>query len=121
MRMMTGGNCEQVRPLVQQYLYERVEAAAEGLNETRKASRVVVEEAGKAKFWAAAAFIIAGGAMLAAMAAAFSLSSLCGDTLPTALVIVGLLCSQLRKDKVELLPCRYALMVGNWLQTRYEP
>jgi hypothetical protein len=34
------------------------------------AARVAVEEAGKAKSWATAAFIIAGGAMLAAMAAA---------------------------------------------------
>ena len=65
---------EQVRPLVQHYLYDlklkRVEAAAEELNETRKAARVAVEEAGKAKFWATAAFIIAGGGMLAAMGAA---------------------------------------------------
>jgi hypothetical protein len=65
---------EQVRPLVQHYLYDlklkRVEAAADELDETRKAARVAVEEAGKAKFWATAAFIIAGGAMLAAMAAA---------------------------------------------------
>jgi hypothetical protein len=66
---------ELVRPLFQHYLYDlklkRVEAAAEDLDETQKAARVAVEEAGKAKFWAAAAFIIAGGAMLAAMAAAF--------------------------------------------------
>jgi hypothetical protein len=65
---------EQVRPLVQYYLYDlklkRVEAAAKELDETRHASRIAGEEAGKAKFWAAAAFIIAGGAMLAAMAAA---------------------------------------------------
>jgi hypothetical protein len=65
---------EQVRPLVQYYLYDqklkRVEAAAKELDETRHASRVAGEEAGKAKFWAAAAFIIAVGAMLAAMAAA---------------------------------------------------
>jgi hypothetical protein len=65
---------EQVSPLVQHYLYDlrlkRVEAAAEELDETRKAARVAVEEAGKAKFWATAAFIIAGGAMLAAMAGA---------------------------------------------------
>jgi hypothetical protein len=64
---------EQVRG-VQHYLYDlklkRVEAAAEELDETRKAARVAVEEAGKAKFWATAAFIIAGGAMLAAMAGA---------------------------------------------------
>ena len=57
------------------YLYDlklkRVEAAAKELDETRKVARVAVEEAGKAKFWATAAFIIAGGAMLAAMAAAF--------------------------------------------------
>jgi hypothetical protein len=66
---------EQVRPLVQHYLYDlklkRVEAAAQELDETQKAARLAVEEAGKAKFWATAAFIIAGGAMLAAMAAAF--------------------------------------------------
>ena len=41
---------EQVRPLVQHYLYDlklkRVEAAAEELDETRKAARVAVEEAG---------------------------------------------------------------------------
>ena len=65
---------EQVRPLVQHYLYDlklkRVEAAAEELGDTRKAARVAIEEAGKAKFWATAAFIIAGGGMLAAMAAA---------------------------------------------------
>ena len=62
---------EQVRPLVQHYLYDlklkRVEAAAEELGDTRKAARVAIE---KAKFWATAAFIIAGGGMLAAMAAA---------------------------------------------------
>ena len=65
---------EQVRRLVQHYLYDlklkRVEAAAEELGDTRKAARVAIEEAGKAKFWATAAFIIAGGGMLAAMAAA---------------------------------------------------
>jgi hypothetical protein len=65
---------EQVRSLVQYYLYDlklkRVEAAAKELDETRHASRIA-GEAGKAKFWAAAAaFIIAGGAMLAAMATA---------------------------------------------------
>jgi hypothetical protein len=47
-----------------------VEAAAEELGDTRKAARVAIEEAGKVKFWATAAFIIAGGGMLAAMAAA---------------------------------------------------
>ena len=47
-----------------------MEAAAEELGDTRKAARVAIEEAGKAKFWATAAFIIAGGGMLAAMAAA---------------------------------------------------
>ena len=66
---------EQVRPLVQHYLYDlklkRVEAAAGELDEMRKGARLTLDEAGKAKFWAAAAFIIAGGAMLAAMAAAF--------------------------------------------------
>ena len=66
---------EQVQPLVQHYLYDvklkRVEAAAKELDETRKVARVAVEEAGKAKFWGTAAFIIAGGAMLAAMVAAF--------------------------------------------------
>jgi hypothetical protein len=66
---------EQVRPLVQHYLYElklnRIEAAAEELDETRKAARVAVEEAIKAKTRATAAFIVAGGAMVAAMAGAF--------------------------------------------------
>jgi hypothetical protein len=65
---------EQVRPLVQHYLYDlklkRVEAAAEQLDRMQKATRLALEEAGKAKFWAIAAFIIAGGAMLAAMAGA---------------------------------------------------
>src|SRR5689334_23555707 len=62
---------EQVRPLVQHYLYDlklkRVEAAAEQLDGMEKATRLALEEAGKAKLWAIAAFIIAGGAMLAAM------------------------------------------------------
>jgi hypothetical protein len=61
--------------LSQHYLYDlklkRVEAAAGELDEMRKGARLALDEAGKAKFWAAAAFIIAGGAMLAAMAAAF--------------------------------------------------
>jgi hypothetical protein len=65
---------EQVRPLVQHYLYEvklnRIEAAAEELDETRKAARVAVEEAIKAKTRASEALIIAVGAMVAAMAAA---------------------------------------------------
>jgi hypothetical protein len=70
-RLAAGVWNEQVRPLVQHYLHDlklkRVEAAADELNQTRKVARVAVEEAGKAKFWATAAFIIAGGAMLAAM------------------------------------------------------
>jgi hypothetical protein len=65
---------EQVRPLVQHYLYElklnRIEAAAEELDETRKAARVAVEEAIKAKTRASEALIIAVGAMVAAMAGA---------------------------------------------------
>ena len=66
---------EQVRPLVQYYLYDlklkRVEAATGELDEMRKSARLALQQVSKAKFWAAAAFIIAGGAMLAAMAAAF--------------------------------------------------
>jgi hypothetical protein len=65
---------EQVRPLVQHYLYDlklkRVEAAAEQLDEMRKAARVAVSEAIKSKTRATAALIIASGAMLAAMLAA---------------------------------------------------
>jgi hypothetical protein len=66
---------EQVRPLVQHYLYDlklkRVEAAADRLNEMQKATRLAVEEAIKAKTRASEALIIAVGAMVAAMAAAF--------------------------------------------------
>jgi hypothetical protein len=66
---------EQVRPLVQHYLYDlklkRVEAAADRLDEMEQATRLAVDEAIKAKTRATSAFIIAGGAMLAAMAAAF--------------------------------------------------
>jgi transketolase C-terminal domain/subunit len=66
---------EEVRPLVQHYLYDmklrRVEAAAEQLDDMREAVRVAVDEAGKSKARATAAFIIASGAMLAAMADAF--------------------------------------------------
>jgi hypothetical protein len=65
---------EQVRPLVQYYLYDlklkRVEAAAEQLDEMREAARVAVSEAVKSKTRATAALIIASGAMLAAMLAA---------------------------------------------------
>jgi hypothetical protein len=65
---------EQVRPLVQYYLYDlklkRVEAAAEQLDEMREAARVAVSEAVKSKMRATAALIIASGAMLAAMLAA---------------------------------------------------
>jgi hypothetical protein len=65
---------EQVRPLVQHYLYDlklkRVEAAAEQLDDVREAARVAVSEAVKSKTRAAAALIIASGAMLAAMLAA---------------------------------------------------
>jgi hypothetical protein len=63
---------EQVRPLVQHYLYDlklkRVEAAAH--DEMQKAPRLAVEEAIKAKARASEALIIAVGAMVAAMAAA---------------------------------------------------
>ena len=66
---------EQVRPLVQHYLQDRklkrVEVAAAHLDEVRDAARVAVEEAVKSKTWATVAVIIAAGAMLAAMAAAF--------------------------------------------------
>src|SRR4029450_9862006 len=66
---------EQVRPLVQHYLYDlklkRVEAAADRLNEMQKATRLAVEEAIKAKTRASEALIISVGAMVAAMAAAF--------------------------------------------------
>ena len=66
---------EQVRPLVQYYLYDlklkRVETAAEYLDEMREAARVAATEAIKSKTRATAALIISGGAMLAAMLAAF--------------------------------------------------
>jgi hypothetical protein len=66
---------EQVRPLVQHYLYDlklkRVEAAAGELDDMRKSNRVAAEQAFIAKTWAIAAFILAGGAMVAAMAGAF--------------------------------------------------
>ena len=66
---------EQVRPLVQHYLYElklkRIEATAEQHDEMQKAMRVAVEEAANAKMRATIAFILGGGAMLAAMGAAF--------------------------------------------------
>ena len=65
---------EQVRPLVQHYLYDlklkRVEAAADRLNEIEKAVRLAVGEAIKAKTRANEALIIGVGAMLAAMAGA---------------------------------------------------
>jgi hypothetical protein len=65
---------EQVRPLVQHYLYDlklkRVEAAAGQLDDVREAARVAVSEAVKSKTRAIAALIIASGAMLAAMLAA---------------------------------------------------
>jgi hypothetical protein len=65
---------EQVRPLVQHYLYDlkltRVEAAADQLDEMQKATQLAVEKAIKAETRATAAFIVAGGAILAAMAAA---------------------------------------------------
>src|SRR4029450_4149828 len=54
---------EQVRPLVQHYLYDlklkRVEAAAHRLDEMEKATRLAVEEAIKAKARASEALIIA--------------------------------------------------------------
>jgi len=66
---------EQVRPLVQHYLYDlklkRVEAAADRLNETEKAAQLAVSEAIKAKTRANEALIIGVGAMVAAMAGAF--------------------------------------------------
>jgi len=66
---------EQVRPLVQHYLQDRtlkrVEVAATHLDEVRDAARVALEAAVKSKVWATVAVIIAAGAMLAAMAAAF--------------------------------------------------
>src|SRR6185312_8818693 len=66
---------EQVRPLVQYYLYDlklkRVETAAEYLDEMREAARVAAIEAIKSKTRATAALIISGGAMLAAMLASF--------------------------------------------------
>ena len=66
---------EQVRPLVQHYLYElklkSVETASEQLEEVQKAMHMAVEEAANAKTRATVAFILAGGAMLAAMGAAF--------------------------------------------------
>ena len=65
---------EQVRPLVQHYLYDlklkRVEAAADRLTEMEKAVRLAVGEAIKAKTRANEALIIGVGAMLAAMAGA---------------------------------------------------
>jgi hypothetical protein len=65
---------EQVRPLVQHYLCDlkltRVEAAADQLDEMQKATQLAVEKAIKAETRATAAFIVAGGAILAAMAAA---------------------------------------------------
>jgi CHASE3 domain sensor protein len=66
---------DQVRPLIQHYLYDlkltRVEAAADQLDEMQKATQLAVEKAVKAETRAIAAFIVAGGAMLAAMGAAF--------------------------------------------------
>lgn len=65
---------EQVRPLVQHYLCDlkvtRVEAAADQLDEMQKATQLAVQKAIKAETRATAAFIVAGGAILAAMAAA---------------------------------------------------
>src|SRR5512132_2097565 len=72
--LAAGVWAEQVRPLVQHYLYDlklkRVEAAAEQLDEMREAARVAVSEAVKSKTRATAALIVASGAMLAAMLAA---------------------------------------------------
>jgi hypothetical protein len=66
---------EQVRPLLQHYLYDlklkRVEAAADRLNEMEKAVQLAVSEAIKAKTRANKALIIGVGAMVAAMAGAF--------------------------------------------------
>jgi hypothetical protein len=65
---------EQVRPLVQYYLYElklkRIEAIAEQ-HKMQMAMQAGVEEAANAKMRATIAFILGGGAMLAAMGAAF--------------------------------------------------
>jgi hypothetical protein len=64
---------EQVRPLVRHYLYDlklkRVEAAAGELDDMRKGVRLAVEEAAEAKWRATGAFIVAAGALIAAMAA----------------------------------------------------
>jgi hypothetical protein len=65
-----------VRPLVQHHLYEmtltRIEAAAENLvRSTNNAAQVAMEDASAAKLRATVAIIIAGGAMLAAIASAF--------------------------------------------------
>ena len=61
-----------VRPVVERYLDQmklgRVEAAAA---EQLAAAREAVDEARAMKVWAISALIIAGGAMLAAMASAF--------------------------------------------------
>lgn len=60
------------RPVVERYLDQmklgRVEAAA---SEQLAAAREAINEASAMKVWAISALIIAGGAMLAAMASAF--------------------------------------------------
>jgi hypothetical protein len=66
---------DRIRPLVQHYLYElklkRIEATAEQHDEMQRAVQVAVEKAANAKMRATIAFILGGGAMLAAMGAAF--------------------------------------------------
>ena len=73
--LATGVWNDEVRPLVQHYLYElklkRIETASEQLGGMQKAMRMAVEEAANAKMRATVAFILAAGAMLAAMGAAF--------------------------------------------------
>jgi len=64
---------DEVRPLVEHYLYDlklkRVEAATEQLDEFRDAALLAAAEALKARNRATVALIIAGGAMLATMLA----------------------------------------------------
>ena len=65
---------DEVRPLVQHYLYDlklkRIEGAAEHLGEVQEAMKLMVDETIKSKTRATAAIIIAVGAMIAAMLAA---------------------------------------------------
>jgi hypothetical protein len=65
---------EQVRPLVQHYLFDlklkRIEVVTEHLDEVHHAMKLVVDETIKSKTRATAAIIVAIGAMVAAMLAA---------------------------------------------------